>query len=191
LNAGWRWLVVVLALGIASSAEAQLAPAVAPAVGTETAVRPEVMQRVVRSLFVIEGEAPVSFFAALGAEGRGALLSIVRDPARAVGLRRRAVLALHHYPDAGVRAELEARAASASEDALLSRYALRTLAAAFGVVAFDAVRAGLDDERAMVREGAALALSSLDATRARSFLAARLGVEHELFVRETLTALLR
>ena len=49
-----RALVVLFALAIASSAQAQLAPRVEP----ETVIRPEVMQRVVRALFVIEGEAP-------------------------------------------------------------------------------------------------------------------------------------
>ena len=186
LLSGWL-VVVVLALGVASSAEAQLAPPIEPV----TAVRLEVMQRVIRALFVIEGEAPASFFTTLGGEGRDALLVIVRDPARAVGLRRRAILALHHYPEPAVRAELEARAASASEDAIVSRYAIRSLAAAFDAAAFETVRARLDDDRAMVREGAAMALVGIDAARARPILTARLAAEEELFVRETLTTLLR
>lgn len=151
-------------------------------------VRPEVMQRVTRALFVVEGEAPEAFFATLGAEGREALLSIAQSDA-AVGLRRRAVLALHHYPEPTVRAALVALLTDEAEDAIVSRYAARTLAEAFD--AFDEVAQALDDPRAVVREGAALSLGRLDPTRAIPLLRARASVEPDRFVREAIARLVR
>ncbi len=153
-------------------------------------MRPEVMRRVMLALLVIEGEAPASFYAALGIEGRDALLTIVRDPDRPVGLRRRAVLALYHYATPLVRTELEARASSGTEDAIVSRYALRSLGSAFGAAAFDVIAARLEDARPLVREGAAIALSAIDAARARPILTALLRTEGERFIRETIAALL-
>lgn len=177
--------IALATLALAPTVHAQPTPDRAPVV----VVRPEVMQRVERALFVIEGEAPASFFATLGAEGQQALLTIVRDRSRSLGLRRRAVLALHHYDAASVRAELEARAASSTEDAILSRYALRALALAFGPAAFEVVAARLADGRALVREGAAIALAEIDAPRARPILTAHARTEGELFVRETIARL--
>lgn len=153
-------------------------------------VRPEIEQRVLRALFVIEGEAPDSFFVTLGNEGRDALLAMVRDRSRGPGVRRRAVLALRHYPEASVRAELEQRAVDVAEDAIVSRYALRALASAFAASTFEILRARLDDPRALVREGAAVELGGLDLERARPLLAARAAQESEAFVRDRIERLL-
>jgi hypothetical protein len=183
-----RSLMAALALFFfASPALAQVDPGDAAAV--VVTVRPETMHRVERALFILEGEAPAAFYAALGAEGRQALLTLVADATRPVGLRRRAVLALRHYPDAGVRTALEARAADVAEDAIVSRYALRALAQAFGVSAFEVIARRLSDPRAFVREGAVIALGSLDRARAIAAVAPMLESEPEGFVRETIRSL--
>ncbi len=142
--------------------------------------------RMRRALLAIEGEAPASFFAHEGAAGRDALLAMLTDRSERGLFRRRAAIALRHYPEPVVRAALEARAGDLGEDAYVSRYALRALALAFGTSAFEAIASRLSDPRAYVREGAALSLSALDARRAAPLLRARLAVEPEAFVRAAL-----
>jgi hypothetical protein len=149
-------------------------------------VRPEVLRRIERALFIVEGEAPESFFLSLGTEGREALVGIAIDRARAVGLRRRAVLALHHYADARVRSVLAHLASDTTDDAVLSRYAVRTLRVCFGASAFEAIRGALSDPRPMVREGAALALFEADRAAAVPVLTEHLEHEPEAFVREAI-----
>jgi HEAT repeat protein len=139
-----------------------------------------------RALLAIEGEAPASFFTSRGAAGRDVLLSMLADASEPLIFRRRAAIALHHFSEPVVFAALLARAIDTSEDAIVSRYALRTLGLTFGPSAFEVIAARLADPRAFVREGAALSLRALDATRAEPYLQARLAIEPEAFVRSAL-----
>ena len=139
-----------------------------------------------RALLAIEGDAPASFFAAQGSAGRDVLLAMLVDSSEPLMFRRRAAVVLHHYPEPIVFAALVARAIDTTEDAIVSRYALRTLGRAFGAAAFEVIAARLDDPRAFVREGAALSLTALDAGRAAPCLRARLAIEPEAFVRSAL-----
>jgi|GEM_PF-2429725 len=175
-------LFLLLSLGVPRMAEAQHTDP-----GTRAAVpETDALARMRRALLVIEGEAPASFFAGQGRAGRDALLSILASWSEPLILRRRAAVALHHYPEPVVRAALEARAIDEAEDAIVSRYALRTLGLAFGASAFEVIAARLGDPRPFVREGAALSLTALDAGRAAPYLRARLAIEPEAFVRSTL-----
>lgn len=149
-------------------------------------VETEARSEMRRALLAIEGEAPASFFAARGPRGRDALLSLLVDAGEPLLFRRRAAIALRHYPEPVVRAALEARAIDETEDAIVSRYALRTLGLAFGASAFEVIAARLDDPRAFVREGAALSLRAIDASRAAPYLRARRAIEAEAFVRAAL-----
>lgn len=112
-------MLSILGQLFALEAHAQTAPLELPT--APSPVRPEVARRIERALFIVEGEAPASFFVSLGVEGREALVGIALDRGRALGLRRRAVLALHHYADARVRAVLGFLAADPTEDAVVSR----------------------------------------------------------------------
>jgi HEAT repeats len=179
----FSWVLALSGALLTAETRAQTVPLDPPPAAP---VRPETLRRIERALFVVEGEAPDSFFLSLGIEGREALVGIAIDRARALGLRRRAVLLLHHYPDARVRSVLGLVASDTTDDAVLSRYALRTLRVCFGASAFEAIRAGLSDPRPMVREGAALALVEADRAAAIPVLTEHLEHEGEAFVREAI-----
>jgi HEAT repeat protein len=148
----------------------------------------DVRARVEQALLSFDRPPPASFWEALGDEGLAALVAIVDDGRLPVGLRRRAASAARHYRSPASRLFLSAVAASTGEDELVSRHALLALADAFGASALDELLARLTDPRAMVREGAALALARtpLPAAlreRARGSLLAARAAEPELFVR--------
>jgi HEAT repeat protein len=179
-----RSLLLVVCLTCPAIAAAQLAPAPAVAIDEGRAAA------IARQLVRIEGEVPATWVRGLGAADRAILFLLAEDPARALVVRRRAVLALRHLAEPAVRALLERRASDPSEDAIVSRYALRALALGFGEEAFDAIVARLGDARAHVREGAAEALVLADPARARAALEGALAVETSPFVRRTIERLL-
>jgi len=174
----------------ASGAAAQTAPRAEPPT-LQRAVRPAVLSRVEQALRSIDSALPASFWEGLGTEGLAALAIVVDDGSRPLGLRRRAVVAMRHYRTVEARDLLTWLAAAQGTDELVSRYALGSLAAAFGLDALDPLLASLRDERAMVREGAVLALAGLprsapSETRVRSALESARTLESELFVREAI-----
>lgn len=178
--------LLALALCLVSIPCAAAAQSTDPLGPSAPVVETDARARMRRALLAVEGEAPASFFAAQGTAGRDALLSMLSDASEALLFRRRAAIALRHYPEPTVRAALEARAIDEREDAIVSRYALRTLGIAFGASAFEGIAARLDDPRAYVREGAALSLRAIDPRRAAPLLRARRAIEPEAFVRTAL-----
>jgi HEAT repeat protein len=178
-----RSLVLALVL-MPVAASAQLAPPPAVPATSERARELE------RRLVVIEGEATAEWVRALSDADRASLRALAEDRARALVVRRRAVLALRHLPEPSTRALLERRAADPTEDAIVSRYALRALALGFGRDAFAPISAALSDPRAQVRMGAAEALAITGRVRARPALEAALRRETEAFVRRALSRLL-
>jgi hypothetical protein len=189
-------LGAVGSLGIAAPATAQVDPAsgspdvTRPDVARPDVARPDVARIIEQALMRMEGEPPAELFARLGDAGREHLIAISSDPARPVGWRRRAVIALQYYRDALARAELMRLATDGGEDAIVSRYALRSLARAFGSEAWSTLVHALDDGRANVREGAVLALAELDRDRAAALLGPRITAEPAAFVRSTMRAVI-
>jgi len=166
-----------------SSAGAQARPP-SEAPSTRLEVSASVRARVEQALLVVEHDVPARFWTSLGAEGLAALIAIVDDPARPVGLRRRATYAARHYPTAASRTFLGAVATSRGQDELIARYAVLALGEAFGASALDELARCMSDPRAMVREGAVVALGRLSRElRARVLLAAARDREPEAFVR--------
>ncbi len=183
-------LVVAGASLLSSGAWAQTSPREESS-SLRREVRPAVFSRVELALRSIDSAVPASFWERLGTEGFAALAIIVDDASRPLGLRRRAVVAMRHYRSPEARGVLLALARARGLDELVSRYALGSLAAAFGIDALDALLAGLRDERAMVREGAVLALAALPRrgpsdARIRSALESARALESERFVLEAI-----
>jgi hypothetical protein len=179
-----RSLVLLVCLACPSLAAAQLAPAPGVVIDEERAAA------IAHQLVRIEGEVPASWVRGLDAESRAILFVLVEDRARPLVVRRRGVLALRHLAEPAVRALLERRAGDETEDPIVSRYALRALALAFGAAAFEVIAARLDDPRAHVREGAAEALALADGVRAQAALRSARRTEREAFVQQTLDRLL-
>ncbi|GAB4204218.1 MAG: hypothetical protein OHK0013_19000 [Sandaracinaceae bacterium] len=147
--------------------------------------------RVERALLALEQTASASFWEGLGADGLAALVAIVDDPRAPVAMRRRAVTVARHYRSPAARLFLRAVAAAPHEDDLVSRYALLSLAEAFGGEVLDDLAAAFRDPRAMVREGSALALHGLRGARPAevlAVLAAARASERERFVQVALDA---
>jgi HEAT repeat protein len=179
-----RSLAFALVLGLAAPASAQLVPDEPAPFEVERA------RELGRQLVLIEGEVPAAWVRGLTPADRAVLRGLAEDRVQPVVVRRRAVLALRHLPEPAVRALLVRRAEDPAEDPIVSRYALRALALAFGASAFDAIAARLDDARAQVRDGAAEALVLADRSRARPALSVALAAETTTFVRRTLERLL-
>lgn len=179
-------LMLFFALAAASPAAAQVTPGSTPPVLT----RPELARVVEQVLMRMEGEPSAETFARLGAAGRDALVAITSDVTRSLVLRRRAAIALQHYRDDAASRELRRLAADAAEDAIVSRYALRSLARAFGSDVWSVLVTALSDARSQVREGAVLALAEIDRDRAATLLASRIEAEPEAFVRSAMRAVI-
>jgi HEAT repeat protein len=179
-----RSFAFALVLGSAAPVSAQLVPDEPAPFEVESA------RALGRQLVVIEGEVPEAWVRGLTPADRTRLRALAEDRAQAVVVRRRAVLALRHLPEPAVRALLVRRAEDPAEDPIVSRYALRALALAFGASAFDVIAARLEDARAQVRDGAAEALVLADRSLARPALARALATESTAFVRRTLERLL-
>lgn len=166
-----------------------LAQRTTPSVGGTTLVaRPEVRARVEQALLAIDALPPAAFWHRLGPEGLAVLASILDDATRPVGLRRRAALALRHDRSRTSVALLEALAARAGEDEIVSRNALRALAEREGARAVPTIDRALSDPRALVREGAVELVASLRSRgvltdgSASSMLRAARAREQETFV---------
>ncbi|MBN8613259.1 MAG: hypothetical protein J0L92_21885 [Deltaproteobacteria bacterium] len=187
-------------LAAQDSTAAQDTPALdTPAVGAGSArltVRPELRARVERALLAIDSAPSAAFWQGLGAEGLAALVSVLDDASRPVGLRRRAALALRHDRSATSITILESLALRAGEDELVSRNALTALTERRGREALVVIERALGDRRAHVREGAVLAIGTLrergliDGARAAASLVRVRAREPELFVRETIDRVL-
>jgi hypothetical protein len=174
-----RWAFTALALAAALSGASPL--------HAQTA-SPETRARVERALVAYE-QSPASFWQALGPDGLASLVSLVEDPRTPVALRRRAVTVARHYRTPAARLFLRTVAAAPHEDELVSRYALLSLAEAFGGAVLGELAASFRDTRAMVREGAALALDGLRGARPAevlAVLAAARATERERFVQVAL-----
>ncbi|MBX7193244.1 MAG: HEAT repeat domain-containing protein [Sandaracinaceae bacterium] len=181
-------LSLALSLPLGAAHAQRVAPGTTDPARPVLAVRPEVLTRVEHALMAIDSSASPRAWAALGAEGLAALVVILDDGARPVGLRRRAVIALAHYPGEAAAALLTSLASNAAEDDVVSRHALRVLAQLRGRDALPAVERALSDPRATVREGAVQTLASLrdrhaiEADRARTLLTSLRAHEPERFV---------
>jgi hypothetical protein len=159
LGAGFLGAGLLLAVMVVGSprARAQSSPA-------------ETRARVARALLAFE-QSPPSFWEGLGPEGLAALVALVEDPRAPLAVRRRAVTVARHYRSPAARLFLRTVAAAPHEDELVSRYALLSLAEAFGGAVLGELAAAFRDSRAMVREGAAIALDGLRGARPAEVLA--------------------
>ncbi len=148
--------------------------------------------RIERALLAIDSRPPAAFWASLGERGRLGLFDILDDTASPRALRRRAVLALAHFPGAASEARLVRLASLASEDPIVSRFALRALLELDAPSALASVERALEDARVEVREGAVLTLARLrergrvEPSRARASLEALRRRERDVGVREAI-----
>ncbi len=158
--------------------------------GTASADPPPVEQ-VRTMLSAFEGGPSAEAWQALGPETLAVLEQLYDDEGQPPFVRLRAVQAAGHFPSDASRAFLKRVASESGQNDLLVRAALRTLARAFGSRALADIEPFLTHRTATVREGAVLALGSIESRRARALLEARLDRERDATVKATLRRTLR
>ncbi len=114
------------------------------------------------------------------------LMEIADDHAVASSRRSRAIVALQHYPEPGVRSFLESHLDQADKG-ILRRKAAMALGAGFGADAVAKLSGALADDDVLVRVAVVQALEMTKAPAAREALEGRLPLEQEASVREAIT----
>lgn len=160
-------------------------------VSTTAAADPPPVAQVRTMLSSFEGGPSADAWEALGPETLTVLEQLYDDEGQPPYVRLRAVQATGHFPSESTRTFLKRVATQEGQNDLLIRAAVRTMARAFGSSALADIRPFLTHRATAVREGAVLALGSLESSRARALLQARLDVERNTTVRAMLQRTLR
>lgn len=119
------------------------------------------------------------------------LIELYTDRSEAPYVRLRAVGATGAFPREATRTFLLAVANAEGQSDLFVREAVHALARAFGPRAVGDVRGFLGHPEPVVREAAARALGRIGGAEATQALRARLGVERDAVVRESIETALR
>jgi HEAT repeat protein len=141
-------------------------------------------------LSAYEDPATEADWRALGAGVDAELLAIATDVRLSHTRRANAVFALGFFPSARARAFLAGLAADAAADGIFRRKAVHALANGYGEGALAELRAALASTDAQLRAAAARAVAKIGAPTAERALEARLAVESDPMVRDTLAAAL-
>jgi hypothetical protein len=137
-----------------------------------------------------EGGPAESTWRALGPETLGVLIALYDAQDEAPYVRQRAVAAAAYYPSPATRTFLRAVLVTPGQSDLFVRTAVDALARAFGADAWSEVQPYLAHPAVTVRMGAVRAAVRIGTPATRDALRARLRVEQDAEVRESLTAAL-
>jgi len=160
-------------------------------VSTTALADPPPVAQVRNMLSAFEGGPSAEAWQALGPETLTVLEQLYDDEGQQPFVRLRAVQAAGHFPSDTSRAFLKRVATESGQNDLLVRAALRTMARAFGSSALADIRPFLTHRTATIREGAVLALGTIESPRVRPLLEARLDRERDATVKATLHRALR
>lgn len=160
--------------------------AAAPSAHADEALR----TRCLDLLSAYETPATEADWRALGNGVDAELLAIAKDASLSHTRRANAIVALGYFPADTTRAYLAGLATGESNDGIFRRKAVYALATGYGEGALPELTAALGASDIHLRAAAARALGTVGTAAAKEALKARLAVEGDRMVKETLSATL-